>query len=103
MFPAQFSDLERFAMWALPTEKERNILRRSSDYTDIKDFYDTVLARIDPMLDYLDEFPLDNLPEDAGRLLLLALALSEVAPAVEYYGQPTVIAGFDADRVTIHQ
>lgn len=103
MFPPQFGDLERLSKWALPTERERNVLRRSSDYADITDLYNTVLARIDTVLDYLDEFPLDNMPEDAGRLLLLALALSEVAPAVEYYGQPTVIAGFDADRVTIYQ
>jgi hypothetical protein len=102
-FPPQFSDLERLSMWALPTESERNVLRRSSAYADIKDVYDTVLLRIDAMLDYLDEFPLDNMPDDAGRLLLLALALSEVAPAVEYYGQPTVVDGFDADRVTIYQ
>ena len=101
--PAPFKDLERFGAWALPTERERNVFRRASHYADIKDLYDTLLPRIDEMLEYLNQFPINDLPEEPHRLLLLALALSEVAPAVEFYGQPTVIAGFDADRVTIHQ
>lgn len=103
--PAEFSDLEQFIDWALPTERERNLKRRTSPYTEIKTLYDGVLARMDAIIGYLNQFPLDQMPEDAGRLLNITLSLAEVAPAVEFYQQPEVVDGFPAERfipVPIH-
>ena len=103
--PAQFSDLEQFIDWALPTERERNLKRRTSPYAEIKALYDSVLPRIEAIIGYLNQFPLDQMPEEAGRLLNITLSLAEVAPAVEFYQQPEVVDGFPADRfipVPIH-
>lgn len=101
--PEQFKDLERFGDWVLPTERERSAKRLSSPYSEIEDVYNSLLPRLDEMLAYLNGFPLNDLPENEGRLLLLAIVLAEVAPAVEFFGQPEVIGGFDPKRFTIHQ
>jgi hypothetical protein len=58
-----------------------------------------MFARTDEALSYVDQFPLDNLPPDAQRLFLLTLSLAEVAPAVEQFGQPQVVDGYDIERV----
>ena len=101
--PEQFSDLERFGDWVLPTERERSAKRLGSSYEEIEEVYNTLLPRLDEMLAYLNGFPLDDMPEGEYRLMLLAIALAEVAPAVEFFGQPAVIGGFDPERFTIHQ
>ena len=96
--PEEFRDLEPFAAWALPTERERNGRRRASSMAEINALYDAVLPRMDAIIAYLNQYPLDALPEEAERLLNLSLSLAEVSPAVEFYKQPEVVDGFPADR-----
>src|SRR5215468_3054298 len=88
--PEQFKALQPLVDdgWALRTERERNAKRLSSSITDIRTVYDSLLPRMDEIVSYLNQFPLDNMPEDARTLLNLTLALAEVSPAVEFYGQP---------------
>ena len=50
-------------------------------------------------MSYIAQFPLDDLPPDAQRLFLLTLSLVEVAPAVEQFGQPQVVDGYDIERI----
>ncbi len=97
--PAGFEDLERFAaVWSLASERERNRQRLSSSMSEIQELYDALLTRMDQIIEYLNQLPLDNMPEEARRLLYLSLSLAEVAPAVEFYKQPEVVDGFPADR-----
>ena len=105
MLPKQFSDLERFVgPWALATEKERNRKRLSSTMEEIRAFYDAMLLRMEAVIGYLNQFPLDQVPEEAKRLLYLTLSLAEVANAVELFGQPGVIDGFDPERfIPMHE
>jgi hypothetical protein len=56
---------------------------------------------MEEVLPYLEQFPLDALPEDVTRLFYLTLALAEVAPAVEQFGQPSVVEGYDIRRVVV--
>ena len=98
--PEQFRDLEPWLAWALATEAERSDHRQASTFAEIRAFYDTMLARGDAALRYLEQFPLDTMPDDARRLFYLTLSLAEVAPAVEQFGQPSVIDGFDIKRIT---
>ena len=65
---------------------------------EIRALYDTVLPRMEAILDYFNPLPLDTLPDDAQRLLHLTLALAEVAPAVELFNQPLVTDGYDPER-----
>ncbi len=98
--PQQFRDLEQWLDWSLPTEKARSDRRQASDMQDLRAFYDSMLARMDEILPYLERFPMDQLPDDAGQLLNLTLSLAEVAPAIEQFGQPSVIDGYDVKRFT---
>lgn len=98
--PETFRDLERWMAWSLATEQERSDKRQASAMTEIKAFYDAMLARMEEILPYLEQFPLDEMPKDAQRLFSLTLSLAEVAPAVELFGQPSVIDGYDIKRFT---
>ncbi len=101
--PAGFADLEQFTVWCKPTEAERNKQRRASEFSDIQALYDAVLPRLDQIFEFLTTYSLDDMPADVRALLELTLALAEVAPAVEWYGQPTVTDGFDPERFVIYQ
>ena len=65
---------------------------------EIQTFYDALLPRMEAVIDYLNQFPLETLPADAQRLMYLTLSLAEVAPAVELFKQPSVTDGYDAAR-----
>lgn len=101
LLPAQFRDLEPWLAWSLATEQERSRKRQASTMQDIKAFYDAMLARMEEVLPYVDQFPVDALPEDATRLFYLTLSLAEVAPAIEQFGQISVVDGYDINRVAM--
>ena len=101
LLPAQFRDLEQWIAWSLATEQERSHRRQASTMKDIKTFYDAMLARMEEVLPYLDQFSVDALPEDATRLFYLTLSLAEVAPAVEQFGQPSVVDGYEVKRFMV--
>jgi hypothetical protein len=100
MLPENFADLETLARtWSLATETERNRARLASSMDEISSFAETLLARLDPIFAYLDQYPVESLPEEAKRLFYLTLSLAEVAPALETYKQQRVINGLHAERV----
>lgn len=106
--PEQFADLERFIDWSLPKETERNHKRLTSTMEELQTFYDAMLLRIEPILDYLNQFPLNQMSDDAQRLMHLTFSLCEAAFAVEVYGQTAVLNSFqeygEIDRfVPIHE
>lgn len=99
LLPEKFRDLEFLVdTWCLRTERARNNRRISSEMADLRKFYDTMLPRIDEILNFLSQFKLADLPEDVERLFLLTLMMAEAAPAVEFYGAPAVPDTFDAER-----
>jgi hypothetical protein len=101
--PAQFAELEGFLGWSLATERERTAKRQTSSMREIKAFYDAIVPRLDELLDYLNDFPQEDVSSDVQRLFLLSMSLAEIAPAVENFGQPSVIDGYDYSRfVPIH-
>ena len=101
--PEPFSDLEPFAReWALPTEQDRGRKLASSDMPAISAFHDAMLPRMDEIFEYLNRYPLDDMPDDAMRLLFLAFSLAEVAPAVHFYKEPAPNDVFDPERFKRH-
>jgi hypothetical protein len=88
--PAEFSDLEPFADWAIPTERARYAKRLASTMDELQAFYDTALPRMDAATSYLEQFDVDALPEDGKRLLWLYCALVTVSFPVEVWRQPKV-------------
>jgi hypothetical protein len=90
ILPAAFADLEPYAQWSLPTESERSAMRLSSSMDELQAFYDAALPRLDAAVAYLDEFPLDALPDDASRLIWMYYSLMTVSFPVEVWRQQRV-------------
>lgn len=88
MLPEAFADLEPFAeTWCLATEPERWQRRLSTSLDEMQTFYDACFPRAEEAIAYCDQFPLDDLPPDATRLLQLLHSLALVSYAVEVWRQ----------------
>jgi hypothetical protein len=96
--PQPFQELEPLLAWSLGSEGDRSAKRQASSHAEIKVFYDAMLVRIDEILAYLDQFSPEGAPNDVQRLFNLTLALAEVAPAIENFGQTRVVDGYDVSR-----
>ena len=57
---------------------------------EIQAFYDALMPRAEDAMQYLEKFPLDELPEDATRLLKLLYSLILMSFAVEIWKQPFI-------------
>jgi hypothetical protein len=91
LLPPEFSDLEPWvAEWCLDSEPERYAKRLSSTMDEIQAFYDALYPRAEAAMQYLDKLPLDDLPEDAWRLLKLLYSLILMSFAVEIWKQPYI-------------
>ena len=84
LLPPEFSDLEPWVVdWCLDSEPERYAKRLSSSMDEIQAFYDAMFPRAEAAIQYLEKFPLDDLPEDAWRLLKLLYSLILMSFPVE--------------------
>jgi hypothetical protein len=91
LLPPEFSDLEPWvADWCLDGEPERYAKRLASTMDEIQAFYDAVFPRAERAIQYLDELPLGDLPEDAFRLLKLLYSLIVMSFPVEIWRQPSI-------------
>jgi hypothetical protein len=100
ILPADFADLEPFAEWAIPTERARYDKRVASTMPELQAFYGAAFPRMEAALSYLEQFSMDELPEDGKHLLWLYCALVTVSFPVEVWRQPRVpdsgASSFDA-------
>lgn len=91
LLPGAFSEFERFApTWCLPTERQRYAQRLASTMDEMQAFYDAFFPHAESAIAYCEKFPLDDLPEDAERLLQLLYSLVMVSFPVEAWRQPYV-------------
>jgi len=89
--PEPFADLEPFAAtWCLASERERYAQRLASTMDEMQTFYDAAFPRLEAAMAYLDQFPLDALPDDALHLMWLLYSLVQVSFPVEVWRQPRV-------------
>ena len=103
LLPVDFADLEPFAAkWCLATEPERWNERMASSMEEMQAFYDAILPRVPDALAYCDKFPLDDMPDDAVRLLQLVYSFIVVSFAVELWHQRHVpdTRGTSFDRIS---
>ena len=100
VLPADFADLEPFADWAITTERARYAKRIASTMGELQAFYDAAFPRIDDALAYLERFTIDEMSDDATRLLWMYCGLMTASFPVESWRQPRVpdsgAASFDA-------
>ncbi len=71
LLPKPFQDLTPYLAWALPTERERSTKRQASTMDEITAFFQAMLPRMEEILPYLDQFALENVPEEVQRLFYL--------------------------------
>jgi hypothetical protein len=91
LLPAEFAELEPYAAkWCLPTERERFAARMSSTMDEMQAFYDACFPRAEDAIVYCEKFPLDDLPDDAQRLLQLLYSLVMVSFPIEVWRQPHI-------------
>jgi hypothetical protein len=90
LLPEGFEDLEPFIDWCLPTEAERYAKRLDSTMAELQAFYDAAMPRLEDAMAYLDQFPLNDLPDEASRLLWLCYSLVNASFPVEVWRQPRV-------------
>jgi hypothetical protein len=91
LLPAAFSDLEPWVEeWCLDSEPERYAKRLASTMEEIQAFYDAIFPRAEEAIQYLEKFPLNDLPEDAHRLLKLLYSLIVMSFPVEIWKQPYI-------------
>jgi hypothetical protein len=88
--PGDFTDLEPFADWAIPTERARYAKRLSSSMDELQAFYDAAIPRLEAATSYLEQFEMDAMPDQAKRLLWLFCSLVTVSFPVEVWRQPRV-------------
>jgi hypothetical protein len=101
--PAGFETLEPFLQrWALPTTVARMRARELASMAEIQALYDALTPCLPAALAYLQGVPYDgNMALVDRNLLGLCLAVAEIAPAVEWYGQPQVIDGYAGSVLTL--
>jgi hypothetical protein len=89
--PDGFEALEPFlAYWDVPSSALRMKRRSEASMADIRAFYDAMTPRGEEILNHLERFEMQALPEREARLFRLLLALAQAAMAVEMHGQPRV-------------
>ena len=81
--PAEFSYLEPFLEWDLATEPERYAKRLASTMAEMQKFYDVAFPLLNDVIAYCDEYPLDDLPDDAKTLMHIMQSLVMVSFPIE--------------------
>ncbi len=71
--------------WDLMTQAEREINRRESTAVQMQGFYDALVPELEVIINVLNEYPLNDMPDKARSLMNLTLSLAEIAPHVEFY------------------
>ncbi len=99
LLPPGFDELERFEGWILASEKERHARRYDSSMDEIRDFYNAIKPKREAIVEYLNQFPMDELPADANRLFMMGLSFMEVSIAVEFFGRQQPVEGYDVDQM----
>ena len=86
MLPKKFAALEPFVdLWAFDTELQRSQRRWSASEQEYRDFYNAMMPVLDEVLDYVDQYELGKIADEALALYHLALAFAEAAPHNELY------------------
>jgi hypothetical protein len=91
LLPEKFAALEPWvADWAKATRTERYETRLSKNIDELSAFYDAVAPYAEDATAYLDTLDINDLPEDATRLLQLLYSFILVSYPVNIFKQPRI-------------
>ena len=99
--PEEFSDLEQYADWAEPTEAARMARRVGSTMSELTDYYSAMLPRMEAIAEYLDQWDLPDLPDQAKTLLYMGMMYMEAAVSVELFKAPDVPESSPVEKLTV--
>lgn len=101
--PGEFADLAPWVRpWAIGHERERMAKLLSVTVDELRPFYDAMLPRMPAIKAWLDQFPLNAMPPEAGTLFDLALSFMETAHVIDLGWKTTDIEDkFPHDRFRI--
>lgn len=86
-----FPELEKFvAAWGLPTAHERLIKRSNTSLDEIQTFYDAITPRLEEIIDFLNQYPVDDIPPEYLPLSYTALAVCEIDDVVNVWHAPVL-------------
>jgi len=88
--PPDFADLEPFADWALPSERQRYTKRLESTMDELQTFYDAAFPVLENSVERLRSIELETISEEEQNLLWLFASLVTVSFPVEVWRQPRV-------------
>lgn len=88
-------------MWALPTMQERRQRRLTSTLDELKDFHAAMLPHLEALIEFLNQFPVDNIPKEYQPLTWLALAMCEVDDPVSKWRSVTLDEALDPRKFTL--
>ena len=78
-----FDDLQKWIeLWGLPHAHDRLARRVDSELSDLQAFHEAVSPRLETIIDYLNQFPVDGIPAADQPLAWMALAICEVDDAL---------------------
>ncbi len=91
MLPAEFADLEPFAAdWCLGRETERFAKRMASSMDQMQALYDAITPRARDAIEFCNQYPLDDMPDDVVNLMHLLYSMVMVSFPVECWGQARI-------------
>ena len=100
--PEKFSEYEKFCpRWVLDTEEERYLTRIRAPYADLVEPYEEMSPRLSEIIDHLNNFPLEEMPQSETNLMYLTFSLMEAAHAVELWKQSDLPVAFQPERLVI--
>ena len=81
-----FSELENYIdRWGLESPADRLRQRVDSTLDELKDFYNAVSPRTEEIIEYLNQFHINEIPEKDRPLAWMILALCEVDDAIHMW------------------
>jgi hypothetical protein len=91
LLPEGFAELEPYVEdWARATRAERYAMRLSKTIDELDEFYDAIAPHAERAIAYLDGLDLNDLPDDATRLLQLLYSMILVSYPVNVFKQPRI-------------
>ena len=88
ILPESFSFLDSWSEWIISDEVRRREKCAATPLTEIQNFYTAILESADSILEYLNSFPLEQLPEPERNLFFLMQSFIEASLSVEMFEQP---------------
>ena len=99
--PPEFAALQRYIdTWGLPTIEQRTGRRLQSTLAELREFHDAVLPHLPAIIEFLNRFPVENIPQEFQPLAWTALSMIEVDDSINKWRSVTLDDALDPRRFT---